>query len=70
MIWSSTFPVMLYAQRVRQLATLRQEFLAHLGYLCAFELAIYIYTIHRALSDCMACEEFLNECVDVLVAAG
>ena len=59
-----------YAQRVRQLATLRKEFLAYFGNPCAFKFAIYIYTIHRALSDCMACEEFLNECVDVLVAAG
>ena len=60
----------LYAQSVRQLATLRKKFLAYLGNLCAFKLAINIYTIHRALSDCMACEEFLNETVHILVAAG
>ena len=60
----------LYAKRIGQLSAFSQKLLAYFGNLCAFKLAINKYTIHRALSDCMACEEFLDKTVHILVAAG
>ena len=60
----------LYAKRIGQLPAFSQKLLAYFGNLCAFKLAINKYTIHRALSDCVACEEFLDETVHVLVTAG
>lgn len=58
------------AKRIGQLSAFSQKLLAYFGNLCAFKLAINKYTIHRALSDCVACEEFLDETVHVLVTAG
>ena len=60
----------LYAKRIGQLSAFSQKLLAYFGNLCAFKLAINKYTIHRALSDCVACEEFLDETVHILVTAG
>ena len=58
------------AKRIGQLSAFSQKLLAYFGHFCAFKLAIYKYTIHRALSDCVACEEFLDETVHILVATG